>query len=209
MEALRPDFVQFDHLVILDFDDVNTNEIAEESVAAAIDFLDRSSQNAAVFANQLPYYDIWALRHDVWCPGDCWSEIESRPSYLPKHRAVERYVTSRQLEIQPGTPPVAVRSAFGGLAIYKLRFVRAARYVGVRFDGSEVCEHVSFNEEAARAGGVLHIFPRLLNRSPPEHIGRRLSGIRRLAADFDPRSYKLYPKLAPVVRCARDLWALR
>ena len=209
MEALQPDFAQFDHVVVLDFDNVNTNVISKESFAAAIEFLDSSDQNAAVFANQLPYYDIWALRHDVWCPGDCWSEIESRPTYLPIHRAIERYVTNRQLEIHPSTPPLAVRSAFGGLAVYKLRFVRAARYVGVRLDGSEVCEHVSFNEQAARAGGVLHIFPLLLNRTPPEHISQRLSGIRRLAADLDPRSYKLYPKLSPVLRYARDLWALR
>src|SRR6516225_8982828 len=114
MEALQTDFAEFDHLVVLDFDNVNTNVISKESFAAAIEFLDSSDQNAAVFANQLPYYDIWALRHDVWCPGDWWSEIASRPMYLPIHRAVERHVTNRQLEIHPSTPPLAVRSAFGG-----------------------------------------------------------------------------------------------
>jgi hypothetical protein len=202
MEALQPDFAQFDHLVVLDMDNANSNVISKESIAAAIEFLDSSNQNAAVFANQLPYYDIWALRHDVWCPGDCWSEVKNRPMYLPLHRAVERYVTNRQLEIHPSTPPLAVRSAFGGLAIYKLHFVRAARYVGVRLDGSEVCEHVSLNEQVAQAGGVLHIFPRLLNRAPPENISQRLFGIRRLAAHFNPRSY-------PILRHARNLRGLR
>src|SRR5262245_34398296 len=101
-----------DHLLVLDFDNVNANVISEESIAEAIRFLDSSSQNAGVFANQLPYYDIWTLRHDVWCPDDCWAQIRNRPLYLPRHRAIERYFTSRQIRISPDSPPVAVRSAF-------------------------------------------------------------------------------------------------
>jgi hypothetical protein len=187
-----------DHLLVLDFDIVNTEVISEESIAEAIRFLDSSSQNAGVFANQLPYYDIWALRHDAWCPDDCWAQIANRPPYLPRHRAIERYFTSRQIRISPDSPPVAVRSAFGGLGIYKLDFVRAARYVGLLPDGSEICEHVAFNEAAARMGGMLHIYPRLLNHAPPEHIHPRFSGLWRLAADLDPRSYplvRLYKRL--------------
>jgi Cryptococcal mannosyltransferase 1 len=189
---------KFDHLLVLDFDIVNTNVISEESLAETIRFLDSSSQNAAVFANQLPYYDIWALRHDVWCPEDCWAKIANRPAYLPRHRAIERYFTSRQVRISPDSPPVAVRSAFGGLGLYKLDFVRAARYVGLLPDGSEICEHVAFNEAAVRLGGMLYIYPRLLNRTPPEHIHPRFSGLWRLAADLDPRSY-------PLVRLYRRL----
>jgi hypothetical protein len=196
---------RFDHLVVLDFDDANTTVVAEESFMAAIKFLDSAGQNAAVFANQLPYYDIWALRHDVLCPEDCWAKIENRPAYLPRHRAVERYVKRRQLNIPPNNPPVAVRSAFGGLGIYKLNFVRAARYVGLLPDGSEICEHVAFNEAIVRAGGALHIFPALLNKAPAEHIHPPLSGLSRLAADLDPRSYTFYPKLSPVVRLCKRL----
>src|SRR5262249_52694572 len=132
-------------------------------------------------------------------------QVESRPAYLSSHRAVERYVTSRQLEIHPGTPPVAVRSAFGGLAIYKLNFVRAARYVGMLPDGSEIWEHVAFNGEAVRAGGLLYIFPKLLNLAPPEHTNQRLSGLGRLAADLDPRSYKFYSRLSPAVRLCKGI----
>jgi glycosyltransferase involved in cell wall biosynthesis len=195
----------FDHLVVLDFDNVNTTVISDESLAAAIEFLDNTSQNAAIFANQLTYYDVWALRHDVWCPEDCWAEVESRPAYLPRHRAVARYLTRRQLNIPPNAAPIAVRSAFGGLGIYKLDFVRAARYIGLRPDGSWICEHVGFNETAVRAGGVLYIFPKLLNQAPPEHIYPRLSGFRRLAADLDPRSYKgLSPLVSRVVHLLRN-----
>jgi hypothetical protein len=193
---------QFDHLIVLDFDNVNASVISEESLMAAIRFLDSREKNAAVFANQFPYYDIWALRHDVWCPGDCWEEVENRPIYLPKHRAVERYLKSRRLNIRPYIPPVAVRSAFGGLGIYKLDFARAARYVGLLPDGAEICEHVAFNEAIVREGGALYIFPKLLNNAPAEHLHGRLSGLSRLAADLDPRSYTF---LAPVVRLYKRL----
>jgi len=195
----------FDHLVVLDFDDVNTTPISEKSFAEAMRFLDSCDQNAGVFANQLPYYDIWALRHDSWCPGDCWSEVENRPAYLPKHRAVERYFQQRQIEIDPNARPVPVRSAFGGLAIYKMKFARSARYVGVLPDGSEVCEHVAFNRDMVLAGGILYIFPKLLNNAPPEHVSHRLTGIRRYIADLDPQSYKFYHHLAPVMRACKGI----
>jgi glycosyltransferase involved in cell wall biosynthesis len=201
MEAVHSyHLAQFDHMVVLDFDDANTDVMSKESLAAAISFLDSSSQNAAVFANQLPYYDIWALRHDVWCPEDCWVDVANRPAYLPRHRAVERYFSNRQLNIPANASPIVVRSAFGGLGIYKLDFVRAARYVGLRPDGSEICEHVAFNEVAVRAGGMLYIYPRLLNHAPPEHMHPRLSGLWRLAADLNPCSY-------PIVRLYRRLGA--
>lgn len=45
-----------------------------------------------------------------------------------------------------GSPPVAVASAFGGLAIYD-----AARYVRGRYDGRD-CEHVTFHESLASEG---------------------------------------------------------
>jgi hypothetical protein len=207
MDALHfHNLERFDHLIVLDFDIVNTNVISCASLAAAIRFLDGSSQNAGVFANQLRYYDIWALRHDVWCPEDCWVEIERRPGYLPRHRAVERYLKTRQVNIPPSSTPIAVRSAFGGLGIYKLEFVRSARYVGLQCDGSEVCEHVAFNEAAGRAGGLLYIFPELLNQVPPEHMHPRLSGLWRLAADLDPRSYKmLSPVVSPAVALCKRL----
>jgi glycosyltransferase involved in cell wall biosynthesis len=208
MEMLNAAYLtHFDHLVVLDFDNVNASPISEESFGEAIRYLDSCDENAGVFANQLPYYDIWALRHDYWCPGDCWSEVENRPAYLPRHRAVERYFRQRQIEIKPNTRPVPVQSAFGGLAVYKMKFVRFARYVGLLRDGSEVCEHVAFNRDVVGAGGMLYIFPKLLNHAPPEHVGQqRLMGVRRYLADVDPRSYKFYVTVGPFVRACKGVF---
>ena len=193
------------HLVVLDFDIVNTTPISDKSFVEAMRYLDSCDQNAGVFANQLPYYDIWALRHDAWCPSDWRSEVENRPAYLPRHRAIERYFQQRQIEIDSNAQPVPVRSAFGGLAIYKMKFARSARYVGALPDGSEVCEHVAFNRDVVLAGGILYIFPKLLNHAPPEHVSHSLMGVRRYVADLYPRSYRFYPKLAPFVRVCKSI----
>ena len=107
-----PNFARFDHLVVIDFDDANTNGFSAASLTAAIRFLDSISQNAAVFANQLPYYDIWALRHDIWCPNDCWSEVENRPAWLPRHRAVERYVKSSTVKYSSQGPAYSCSISF-------------------------------------------------------------------------------------------------
>ena len=81
-------------------------------------------------------------------------------------------------------------------------FARAARY------GSEACEHVAFNEAIVQAGGLLHIFPDLLNHSPPEHAHLPLSGLRRIAADLDPRSYPIVRRFRQLLRLEKEAMIL-
>src|SRR6266404_8686278 len=88
---------------------------------------------------------------------------------------------TRQIMIPLSLPPIGVRSAFGGLGLYKMRFALGARYRGVDARGREVSEHVAFNETIGRAGGQFHIFPPLMVRAPQEHLYR--------ASDF-PRRWR-------------------
>ena len=67
-------------------------------------------------------------------------------------------------------PPIAVRSAFGGLGIYRQPAALAARYPGVDAMGRETSEHVAFNAAIAAAGGRLHIFPALQVHAPRQHL---------------------------------------
>ena len=81
-----------------------------------------------------------------------------------------REVFTRQIVIPPSLPPIAVRSAFGGLGIYRLPAALAARYHGVDATGRETSEHVAFNTTIGRAGGRLHIFPALQVHAPHQHL---------------------------------------
>jgi glycosyltransferase involved in cell wall biosynthesis len=160
-----------DHLVVTDLDDVLAQPVDAGAFARAAAWLDGDPARAGVMANAMPrYYDVWALRHERWCPDDCWHPIWGRPPDETFEAAKFREVFTRQIEIPPSLPPIAVRSAFGGLGIYRLPAALAARYDGVDAEGRETSEHVAFNTAIGRAGGQLHIFPALQVHAPRQHL---------------------------------------
>lgn len=160
-----------DHLVIADLDDVLDSPMSADGFAQAARWLENEPSRAGVLANALPrYYDVWALRHDRWCPHDVWHSIWGRPDTVSFEAAKFREVFSRQIEIPASAPPIEVRSAFGGLGLYRLSAALAARYDGIDAQGREVSEHVAFNAAIGRAGGRLHIFPALQVQAPRQHL---------------------------------------
>ena len=172
-EIRRSTSVAFDHLIVADLDDVMAGTLALDAFAAAGEWLEASPERAGVFPNAAPrYYDIWALRHDRWCPGDCWHPIWGRPPGEAFEAAKIREVFSRQIEIPANLPPIAVRSAFGGLGLYKMPAALAGTYGGIDPEGRPVSEHVACNRAIGEAGGRLHIFPSLRVRAPQEHLYR-------------------------------------
>jgi hypothetical protein len=179
-EIRRSDWAGYDHLVMADLDDVLAFPTRADGFAEAVRWLDGSPARAAVLANAAPrYYDVWALRHDRWCPQDCWHPIWGRAAKESFEAAKFREVFARQIEIPAALPPIAVRSAFGGLGIYRLSAALAARYCGLDGAGREVSEHVAFNEAIARSGGELCIFPPLQVRAPEQHLYRSSEFSRR------------------------------
>jgi hypothetical protein len=119
------------------------------------------------------YYDIWALRHPVWSPNDCWEQkFFFEKANLSKEKAAYSAVFSRMIEIPPTASWIEVDSSFGGLGIYKTEFLGDARYVG-RADnnlwGGQVCEHVAFHASLKTHGAKLFINPQMLNAALNEH----------------------------------------
>lgn len=164
----RGEAAAYDHLVVADLDDVLARPVDADALMRAAAWLDDDPARAGVVANAMPrYYDVWALRHERWCPDDCWHPIWGRPSGETFEAAKFREVFTRQIEIPPALPPVAVRSAFGGLGIYRLAAALASRYCGIDGNGREISEHVAFN---SAIGGTLHIFPALQVHAPRQHL---------------------------------------
>ncbi len=172
-EIRRSETAAHDHLVVADLDDVMAAPVPADGFLGAARWLEGGSARAAAFANAAPrYYDIWALRHDVWCAGDCWHAIWFRDPGESFEAAKIREAFARQIAIPAWLPPIGVRSAFGGLGLYKMSHALAARYRGLDEQGREVSEHVAFNGDIARAGGALCIFPPLQVRAPRQHLYR-------------------------------------
>jgi hypothetical protein len=176
---------QYDLLIVLDLDGVNNNLVKGK------EFLDALSSAppdwAAVFANQRQaYYDIWALRHENWCPTDCWKEVKAIAAkaasrwgpgrwkgrwYENAHRAASvTVIGQRQVQIPPTAPPIEVASAFGGFGIYKTTWLKDTWYGSRDSDGYATCEHVILNQQIHGRGGKLYVLPQLLNDAPATHL---------------------------------------
>jgi hypothetical protein len=161
LEALRSDrYATIKYLVVSDLDGVNSllTGPAVESCWVRDDW-------AAVTANQMaPYYDIYALRHSTWSPNDCWEfERQLRQQGTNSVRAREIAVYSRQITIASDQKWIEVDSAFGGLGIYKVQFLKNCSYSPFNPDGSLVCEHVTLNRQIRANGGQIYVNPRLIN----------------------------------------------
>ena len=170
-EVRNSPWAGYSQLVVADMDDVLAAPLDIDACARAAGWLDAAPDRAAVFASAAPrYYDIWALRHATWCPHDCWHSIWGRPASESFEAAKFREVFARQIALPRQMPPIEVRSAFGGLGLYRMSYALNSRYVGLDEQGRETSEHVAFNEAIGRAGGRLHIFPELQVRAPQQHL---------------------------------------
>lgn len=100
-------------------------------------------------------YDAWALRLNSYYDDYTAGHGGWKHHWLPP----------------VGSPPVPVRSAFGGLAIY-----RTAAYIKGTYDGRRDCEHVSFHESVATATGqALFLCPAMrcvMHWTEPQHGGK-------------------------------------
>lgn len=172
----NPKYKDVEYLIVADWDGVNSDL---DSVAVESCLL--GSGWDGCFANQHRYYyDIYALRHPIWSPNDCWKyESFLRSIGLPHIEAREKAVYSRQRHIPSNSLWIPVLSAFGGLAIYRVSSIKLAVYQGYDKDGSLTCEHVGFNFEILRTGGRLFINPSLINSRRNPHTLNR-SRINRL-----------------------------
>jgi len=156
----NPHYSQVSYVAVADLDSVNaklTREGIRSCWDAAVDW-------GAMTANQTDeYYDIWALRHDYWNADDCWLQRKELERFTSPLFAENLSILSKKIHISPITPPIEVDSAFGGLAIYKRDAFVSSRYVGLREDGSEICEHVPFHRQMKENGFSLFINPRMIN----------------------------------------------
>lgn len=163
---INPKYKDVDFLVVADLDGINTS-----LTSTAVESCFSRTGWAAVFANQAgPYFDIWALRHPEWCPGDCWREFKFLHSNgLDPSISLISAVLSKQVNISATSNWIKVNSAFGGLGIYSVDFIKNAYYIGLDIQGKEVCEHVSFNSMIKINSDLLFINPMLINNKDNEH----------------------------------------
>lgn len=174
----------YQYVIVADFNNLN-NKLKKVAVDSCFD----NPIWDVVTANQEGrYYDAWALRHPLWSPNDCWEQHEFFRKYTRfPESAVTYSMRSRMLRIPSDSEWVEVDSAFGGLAIYKATILGAnARYLGVKTDGKQICEHVPFHSKLRTEGAKIFINPAFINARITDHS-------RRLTAMFTLLRILRYP----------------
>lgn len=166
----KPEYRDIDYVIVADLDGVN-NLISAEAVLSC---WDTNTDWDVITANQLDrYYDIWALRHQFWCPYDCWRAKKWFETISTPFEALKIAVSQKQIRIPRKAGLIEVDSAFGGLAVYKKSALRDCRYIGVDEENEEICEHVTLHKQLKSAGYRIYINSRLINGKRIEHIQPR------------------------------------
>jgi hypothetical protein len=165
----RSDLKEVDFLVVSDFNNLN-NKLTTDAIRHSLEL---DGWDVCTANQSKRYYDIWALRHPLWSPNDCWQQLEFYRKYnLGPSAALNASVQSRMLRIPRNSDPIEVDSAFGGFAIYKMDIVGDAKYSGLDAYGNQICEHVPFHKSLKEKGFSIIINPNLINAGWVDHTNQ-------------------------------------
>jgi len=122
MHAARANATKEAFLVIMDLDEVNGNEFNKTVLSTALLHADEWD---ALFFNRKYYYDIWALRY-AHANLNMWSFGSDSKALM----SIMRNDIARQLQRakREGKRFYPVYSAFGGVGIYKLKYMLNCKY---------------------------------------------------------------------------------
>ena len=170
-------YSEVDYVAVSDFNRLNS-KLSVEGIRSCF----QNPMWDACFANQSGrYYDVWALRHPIWSPNDCWQQHAFfRKFYRFPELALNASIRNRMIHIPKNCNWIEVNSAFGGFGIYKRETYLLGSYSGVTSEGLPICEHVPFHEEIRQAGKRLFINPQLINTHATDH-SRRMNSLRTFA----------------------------
>ncbi len=161
---------EFPYIVIADFNLLNS----KLSIESVISSWSRTDWDVVTANQSSRYYDIWALRHPLWSPNDCWEQHEFLKKYIKTPEIVNAYsLRSRMFKIPKNSDWIAVDSAFGGFAIYRSSFLlNDVYYEGKNDVGNMICEHVPFNRKIKELGARIFINTNLINAHYTDHSRR-------------------------------------
>ena len=154
-----------DYVIVADLDGV-IDPLMDVQVILD-NFKYRSCWDAVFPVNKNKYYDIWALRHKNIMPFDYEREMNKFVYNFPEITVLDFYLNRiNKMEFNKMRGWLSVESAFGGMGIYKSKYLEWANYKG--FDGvNQICEHVSMHADIRRNGGELFINPNFVINGVP------------------------------------------
>lgn len=164
-------YCNIDYVFVIDLNGLN-NKLTEASILSCFQNLDWE----VCTANQDgPYYDVWALRHPLWSPNDCWESHKFFRQYMQNpEKALFASVQSRMITIPKSSKWIQTNSSFGGAAFYKKDYLKGIEYSARTLDGRLVCEHVPLHEKIEGKNGRIYINPQFINTDFTDHSAATL-----------------------------------
>ena len=131
----------FDHLILLDADNINSL-LTPKKILNALN--DAPKDWLGIFPNQyFFYYDLWALRISEYFDYDCFQKFKQFSIHKNIKKTYNDIIFNNFFIIKKFKNRfIQVKSAFGGMGIYKLKLVLDSQYSGNRGKNSE---HVWFH----------------------------------------------------------------
>ena len=176
--AIREDLPEIDDtddvIIAVDHDiPIDWPRVGPE-LRSAVESVRRGTWNGVFPISTPRYYDIHALRAAYWNPDDAGNRTDRRKRgplsrVLPRWVFGEYFVHARQISsrrLQRLAPVLPVKSAFGGVGIYRRAALQGRSY---RSTPEDRCEHVALN--AGIEG--LAILTDFAIPAPLEHLGHR------------------------------------
>jgi len=163
----NPSYGQVDFVAVADLDGVNS-ELTPEKISQCWAVKEDWD---VITANQGDhYYDIWALRHPQWSPGDCMEQLQHLKMLFDEKTSNNLAVWAKMAHLDVDKGLIPVESAFGGFAIYKRDAYLSGEYSGLTEGGKEVVCHVAFHEKIRKNGYKIYINSALVNCGRPAEL---------------------------------------
>ena len=143
IHTIKKDIIlrEFDHLILLDADNINSlltpKKILNALIDAPVDWL-------GIFPNQhFFYYDLWELRISEYFDYDCFQKFKELSINKNVKNTYKDIIFNNFFIIKKFKSRfIQVKSAFGGMGIYKLKLVLDSKYNG---NNGKNSEHVWFH----------------------------------------------------------------
>jgi hypothetical protein len=174
LEELHGDrYSDVDYVVVSDLDGMN-RLLTQHAVMSCFA---RDDWDVCCANQRGPYYDILALRHPTWSPGDCLDQLRQlKAQGVGEETALRTAIYSKMVRIPTTREWIEVDSAFGGLAIYRKAILAGASYCGTDDADASVCEHVALHASIRQRHGRIFINPALINSGYNRHSFDALPG---------------------------------
>lgn len=181
VEKIRLHPEKYDYIIVADLDGVNKCVSSKRTFSSV--FKEKKDWHMCAANQKFGYYDIYALRAENWCEDDYQKELYNKLkqadlNYFRRDAIRRKVIYSKMRRIPKNSEWINVRSAFGGLAIYRTEVFNKFDYTATNSEQSLECEHVTLHRKMIESGMKIYICPTMINSFVNEYNVNRLAAVR-------------------------------